>query len=183
MAKISLKNMKGATLTEDNSGATYSTGFTIGRAITANITIATKDGKLYADDVPAEAIKEFDSGNISLGVAELEYDIQESLLGHKVVSGTMTANVNDTAPYVGVGFCGQVIRGGTRKWRAIWFYKVIFAEPSDENQTKGESITFHTPTIAGTIMPIKNGDWKTETIVDTEDAAIDWINSMANITK
>jgi len=179
MAKISLKNMVGSPLTENDSGASYAGKFSIGRAMTANISITTKDGKLYADDIPAEAIKEFDSGTITLGVAELEYSVQQSLLGHKVVEDVMTANINDQAPYVGVGFCGQVIRNGTRKWRAIWFCKVVFSEPSDENETKNESISFKTPTIEGTLMPIKNGDWKTETIVATEAAAVAWLESMA----
>ena len=39
-----------------------------------------------------------------------------------------------------------------------WLYKVIFAVPSDSLQTKGDSISFATPTIEGTILRRNKAD-------------------------
>ncbi len=52
---------------------------------------------------------------------------------------------------------------------------------SDESKTKGESIEFTTPTIEGTLMTLPNGDWKDETIVAAEDAALAWLDAKAGI--
>jgi hypothetical protein len=105
------------------------------------------------------------------------------LLGHTVTATTLTANSNDVAPYVGVGFYGSVVRGGLTKYRAIWLYKVMFGEGADESKTKGESIEFTTPQIEGTIMQLTNGDWKTEQIFATEQLAVTWLNEKAGISE
>lgn len=44
----------------------------------------------------------------------------------------------------------QIIRNG--KYKYFWFYRVKFGIPATSLATKGDSITFSTPTIEGTIM-------------------------------
>ena len=54
------------------------------------------------------------------------------------------------------------------KYRYFWLYRVIFGIPATNLATKGESITFSTPTIEGTIYRRKKLDgnsthpWKAE---------------------
>jgi phi13 family phage major tail protein len=181
MPKTGLKHIVGAKLDESKSTPTYTDGVIIGKAISANVSIEVNSAVLYADDSVAESIKSFKNGKISLNLDDLQYEVQGMLLGHAVSADTLSANANDIAPYLGIGFYGAVIRSGVTKYRAVWFYKVQFGEFSDESKTKGDNIEFITPTIEGSLMALPNGDWKDETIVTTEDAALAWLDAKAGI--
>jgi phi13 family phage major tail protein len=154
----------------------------LGKAISASVSIEINESFLYADDGIAESVKEFKSGKLSLNTDDLLYEVQGMLLGHTVTQNTLTANANDLAPYVGVGFYGQVVRDGVTKYRAVWFGKCKFAEPNDESKTKADSIEFTTPKVEGTVMRLADGTWKEETIVTTEAAALAWVDGKAGIT-
>lgn len=154
----------------------------IGKAIQADISITINDVKLYADDVVAESDKSFQSGTITLGLDDLSDDIQTEFLGHtKDTEGEITAKGTDDSPYVGIGFYGVKKVNGIRKYRAIWLPKVQFGEPNDTNSTKGETVTFNTPVIEGTIMLDDNGDWKKEQTFDTEAEAKSYLEGKAGI--
>lgn len=181
MAKTGLKHIVGAKLNASASPPTYTNGIVVGKAITANVSVEVNEAILYADDAVAESVKAFKSGKITLNTDDLTYEVQGMLLGHTVTGDTLRANSNDVAPYVGVGFYGAVIREGVTKYRAVWFYKVQFGEFADESKTKGESIEFTTPTIEGTLMTLPSGDWKDETTIATEEAALAWLDAKAGI--
>ncbi len=174
MAKIGLKYP--VYKSKSNSGV-------IAKAIQADISITYSDVKLYADDVLAESDKSFQSGTITLGVDDLSDTIQTEFLGHEIdeTTGELTANKDDESPIVGIGFYGVKIVNGVRKYRAIWLPAVQFAEPADTNSTKGETVTFNTPVLEGTIMVDENGDWKKENTFDTEDEAKAYLNQKAGI--
>lgn len=180
MAKIGLKYPVAAPYT---AGA-HTTGKVIGKAISASASINVAEGTLYADDGLAESVKEFTSGSLSLGIDELEDDIAVMLLGHKAGtdSSEMIAKDSDTAPYVGVGFYAPRMKSGSKSFKAIWYPKVQFAEPSEELTTKGENITFGTYTLEGTIMRDDTGEWRRSAIFESEEEAISWLKEKAKIT-
>jgi phi13 family phage major tail protein len=66
---------------------------------------------------------------------------------------------------VAVGFRAMKANG---EYRYFWLYRVQFGIPATNLQTKGDSISFQTPTIEGTIMQRHKADnrgrhpWKTE---------------------
>lgn len=157
------------------------TGGVIGKAIQADVTIESNNVTLYADDVVRESDVSFKSGKITLGVDDLSDAIQTAFLGHAVSGGEVSSNSADVAPYVGVGFYGVKVVGGTKKYRAIWFPKVQFAEPADSNKTKGESVEFATPTLEGTIMTDDSGVWKNEQTFNAEADAIAYLNTKAGL--
>jgi phi13 family phage major tail protein len=183
VAKVGLKHIVGAKLSESAANASYTNGMNIGKAIAANITVEVNNVILYADDSVAENVIEFKSGKVSLNTDDMTFEVQGMLLGHTATATTLKANANDVAPYVGIGFYGSVVRSGVTKYRAIWLYKIKFAEGNDETKTKGESIEFTTPTIEGTLLKMPNGDWKEEALFTKEDEAIAWINEKAGITE
>jgi hypothetical protein len=92
------------------------------------------------------------------------------------------ANGNDVAPYVGIGFYGEVRRNNKTVYQAKWLFKAQFSEPNDETDTKGETVAFQTPTIEGTAFKLDNGDWKEQAEFETEKEAIAWVDGKANIT-
>lgn len=172
MAKIGLKYPVYKTATSQG---------VIGKAIQADISISNNDVKLYADDGIAESDKSFQSGTITLGIDDLSDTIQAAFLGHTVSEGEITAAGTDDSPYVGIGFYGVKMVAGVRKYRAIWLTKVQFAEPSDTNATKGDTIAFATPVLEGTIMLDENGDWKKEKTFATEAEAIAYLQAKSGV--
>jgi len=155
----------------------------IAKAIQADISITVNDVKLYADDAVAESDKSFQSGTLTLGVDDLPDEIQSEFLGHSIdpETGEITAKGTDQNPYVGIGFYGVKVVGGVRKYRAIWLPKVQFAEPADTNETQGETVTFKTPVLEGTIMLDDNGAWKYENTFETEAEARAYLEEKAGI--
>ena len=71
---------------------------------------------------------------------------------------------------------GTTSRNNITAYRAIFLNQVKFGEPSDENQTKGESVEFQTPTISGQMMMDDLGNWKQEHTFETEAEAIAWLD-------
>jgi phi13 family phage major tail protein len=75
---------------------------------------------------------------------------------------------------VAIGFRAKK---GNGKYRYIWLYRVKFAVPSASLATKGDSITFSTPSIEGTVLRRNKADsrerhpWKCE--VDEDDVGVD----------
>ena len=76
----------------------------------------------------------------------------------------ISASENGGTP-VAVGFRARKANG---KYRYFWLYRVIFGIPATNLATKGDSITFSTPTIEGTILRRNkldgksNHPWKAE---------------------
>lgn len=190
MAFVGLKYVVAATLkTEEKVAAnTYDSGFVVGKAMKANIQINAANAFLYGDDAVAESDTGFTSGTVTIGTTKMTDDIQSKLLGHKQdtgdagAAGEITGNIEDIAPYHGVGFYAPKLDDHKRKYRAIWFTKVIFADPNESLETKQGSTNFVTPELAGTIMQDAKGDWKKEQTFDTEAEAIAYLNAKAGIT-
>jgi phi13 family phage major tail protein len=155
----------------------------IGKAIQADINIQVNEVKLPADDTIAETDRSFKEGKLTLGVDDLSDVIQKDFLGHAISEdGELTANGDDTSPFVGVGFFGVKRVNNVSKYRAIWLPKVQFAEPNDTNSTKGENTSFSTPTMDGTIMLDDEGNWKYEQTFATVEEAKAYLHEKAEIT-
>ena len=180
MAKVGLKY---PVYGELKDGA-HEAGKVIAEAIKANITAESNDVKLYGDDRVVESDKSFKSGKISLNVTDLPLEIYASLLGHTYTEAdkTVVNSGDDIAPFVGIGFYGKVQRNSKVKYVAKFVPKVQFSEPNDETETKGDTVTYQTPTIEGDIFTMENGKWKEEKECDTEEEARTWLNGKVGIT-
>lgn len=167
MATIGLDKPYYAIITEDANGQeTYGTPKVMAKAIQADLTVNNATASLYADDGVDESVDEFTSGTLSLGLNDLASTVAAELLGARVdTNGVLVNSTNDIAPYVAVGFRARKANG---KYRYFWLYRVKFGVPATNLATKGESITFQTPTIEGTVMRRNKPDtqdkhpWKTE---------------------
>lgn len=181
MAKIGLSNLWYSELTEGSDGtATYAGPTRLAKAVTASVEITNNEASLYADDTLAENDTSFASGTISLTVDEDDDTVFAALLGHTVSNGEVVKKSTDTAPYVGIGRVVTKMVNGVYKYKAEFLYKVKFATPSSEENTKGESIEFATPTIEGVIAALGDteGTWsKTKTFTDKDDA-VDYIKGL-----
>jgi len=191
MAKVGLKYPVYSPLTETATTVTYGVGGVMARAIKANISVNVNDEKLYADNGIAESDKSFKDGKITYDIDELSQEVYKTLLAHTEETPTATladttakeliASTSDNPAFFGTGFYGEKVVNGVTKYRAIWLKKVQFAEINDENETKGETTKFSTPSIEGTIYVDVTGEWKREITVATEADAIAWLNDKAGI--
>lgn len=172
MAKIGLKNFLFGILTEETDGTpSYGVAQKPAKAISCKVDISNNDAKLYADDTLAESDKTFQSGTVTIGIDDENDAMLATLLGHDYANGEIVRNANDTAPYVGLGRIITKIVGGVYKYKVEFLYKVKFAEPSQENNTKGESVEFGTSEVQGLVSALANGNWSASKTFNTMDEA------------
>lgn len=175
MATIGLDKLFYAKITEDETGdETYSTPVQLAKAMNADLSVELAEATLYADDGASEIVKEFKNGTLSLGVDDIGASVASDLTGATIdANGVVVSASEDGGEPVAVGFRAKKSNG---KYKYYWLYRVKFGIPATNLATKGDSITFSTPTIEGTILRRNKVDgkgkhpWKAE--VTEGDAAV-----------
>ena len=175
MATIGLDKLYYAKITEGTDGTeTYGSPIQLAKAMKADLSVELVEATLYADDSPAEVVKEFKNCKLSLGIDDIGVTAAEDLTGaklddnHVVISGS-----EDGGAPVAVGFRAKKANGN---YRYFWLYRVKFGIPATNLATKGDSITFSTPTIEGTVFRRNKTDgngkhpWKAE--VNEDDTSV-----------
>ncbi len=174
MATIGLDKLYYAPITEATEESTgvhigdesYGTPVQLAKAISAELSVELSEATLYADDGASEVVKEFKQGTLSLNVDDIGASAAAALTGVKVDDNgvVISASENGGKP-VAIGFRAKKSNG---KYKYFWLYKVKFGIPATNLATKGDSITFSTPTIEGTVIRRNkldaNGEhpWKAE---------------------
>lgn len=176
MATIGLDRLYYAPITEApvTGEETYGTPVMLAKAISAELSIELAEATLYADDGAAEIIKEFKNGKLTLGVDDIGRTAATELTGAKADdNGVLISASEDGGKPVAIGFRAKKASG---KYRYFWLYRVKFGVPSTNLATKGDSITFSTPTIEGTVARRNkldgngNHPWKAE--VNEDDSGV-----------
>lgn len=175
MSTIGLDSLYYAKITEDANGdETYSSPIKLAKAMTAELSVELAEATLFADDGASEIVKEFKSGTISLGIDDIDVTAAQDLTGAKIDNNHVVVSTSDdSCEPVAIGFRAKKSNG---KYRYYWLYRVKFGIPGASLQTKGDSITFSTPTIEGTVMRrnkvdgLNNHPWKSE--VNEDDSSV-----------
>lgn len=185
MATIGLDKLYYAKITEDaNGNETYGTPISLAKAISAEISVEVNEATLFADDGQAEAVKEFKSGKVTLGVDDIGHAVAADLIGATVdENGVFVSHSEDVAQPVAIGFRAKRANG---KYKYFWLYRVLFGIPGTSLATKGDSITFQTPSIEGSIFRRNKADttnghpWKAEiTETASNTATVNaWFNAV-----
>ena len=182
MATIGLDRLYYATITESETGdETYATPTPLAKAISAELSVELAEAILYADDGAAEIVKEFKNGTLALGIDDIGATVASDLTGATIDDNhVLISTSEDGGTPVAVGFRAKKANG---KYKYYWLYKVKFGIPATNLATKGDSITFSTPTIEGTIMRRNKVDskgkhpWKAEGTEGDADVAADTITN------
>ena len=182
MATIGLDKLYYATITDDENGEEiYGTPTQLAKAISAELSVELAEATLYADDGAAEIVKEFKNGTISLGVDDIGSTTAAALTGVTVdKNNVVVSNSEDGGDPVAVGFRAKKSNG---KYKYYWLYRVKFGIPATNLATKGDSITFSTPTIEGTVLRRNKPDtsgkhpWKAEVTEGHKDVPASVISS------
>lgn len=178
MATIGLRDLYRAPITIAEDGKeTYGTPIRMAKAISAELSVEVAEAILYADDGADEVVKEFVSGELTLNVNDLLPADSAALLGQTQDDDNVVyAGENDDPPYFAIGFRAKKANG---QYKYLWLYKVKFAIPSENYQTKGDSIEFTTPEIVGQFIKRPDGLWKAEHVaIPTEAAAAAWFTAV-----
>ena len=182
MATIGLDKLYYANITDDENGEEiYGTPTQLAKAISAELSVELAEATLYADDGAAEIVKEFKNGTISLGVDDIGSTTAAALTGVTVdKNNVVVSNSEDGGDPVAVGFRAKKSNG---KYKYYWLYRVKFGIPATNLATKGDSITFSTPTIEGTVLRRNKPDtsgkhpWKAEVTEGDKDVPASIISS------
>lgn len=170
MAKVGLRGLTYAII---GVGGAYGTPASMGKGITASVSPNNADAKLYADDTLAESDSTFISAAVSMTVDDDRAPVMAALLGHTYndTNKEIVRNVNDVAPYIGLGRIIRKVVENTPQWKVEFLRKVKFAEPSQEENTKADSVEFGTTTIEGVAYADTDGQWSKSATFDTVELA------------
>ena len=187
MATIGLDKLNYAKITEaENGEETYGKPSQLAKAMSADLSVELAEATLYADDGAAEIVKEFKSGKLTLGIDDIGATVASDLSGATIdANGVIVSTSEDGGTPVAVGFRAKKSNG---KYRYFWLYRVKFGIPTANMATKGDNITFSTPTIEGTILRRNKADtrgkhpWKAEVTEGdttvTEETIVNWYNEV-----
>lgn len=195
MAYIGLKNAVIARIKNETQGQAieYDTGMVFGKTISANITLNNASSPLYADDVVVEDDNATTGGTAELNLADISDEVKAYALGYKKGTDSGEGNsqryikTGEGAPYVGFGFIRTRVMDGKRSYKAYWIYKTQFALGAISAQTKGQTVSWQTPTVSGTIMGVQNDasltdNFYEESSFNTVAEADAYLKKMAAIT-
>lgn len=187
MARIGLSDFRYGILTEATDGTpTYGVAKMPGHAISFKCDISSNSAKLYGDNVLIESDTSFQSGSCTMGIDKDDIETMADLLGHRIVTDgtgdtatkTLVRNADDVAPYVGVGRILTLVINNVKKYKVEFLNKVKFAEPSQDNATKGESVEFGTYELTGDVSALANGDWSKSQVFATRAEAVTYLEGL-----
>lgn len=175
MASIGLKLFKFSPIDENGN---YTGVSVIGKAIDCKPKVNIAEAKLHADDAVAESIKIPTGGTIDLTTDDVDLATYSKLIGHEYVLADkeMVRNVNDIAPYVGLGYIITAIKNNVLKYEVNIYKKIQFKESLKEGQTKGDSIEFKTQPLSGDIIIPDDGNWAVVKEFENEAEAIKYLD-------
>lgn len=192
MAYVGLQYAVAAPIKTETPGTAivYDAGMVIGKMIGATINYTRNSDPLYADDAIAENDNSIVGGTISINLDDLSDEAAVKVTGlvAGTASGTATEyrEVGDAAPYVGVGYLRVRRKAGVTSYVAYWVHKCMLSIAQEQAQTKGQTISWQTPTLEGSIMGVAinadgKTDFRTHATFDTIAAAKAWLDAKANI--
>lgn len=191
MSKVGMKYPVYAPIEAEVPGQpiTYGEGFFIAEAISADINLERADARLYGDDALQDRDNSVIGGTETLNVTRLPLAIKKKMLGLEHDEETDEySETGKASPYGGHGYISVFREKGETHYEGIWIHKIQFSENSISDQTKGQQLEFNTPTIEGEIMGVRIDDsgktyFYKKKPFDTENAALDWLKGLANITE
>lgn len=191
MPNIGLKQFtygKMTTEAETYDGCKYDVPSKLAGAIECKVSLNVAEASLYDDDTLDEKESTVTNGTITLGINEADDKKFAVLLGNTTKEITpeggtttiteVTSKTTDSAIPIGFGHIVTKVVNHKRMYKVEFFPKVTFKPFMQDSKTKGESLEFTTPSVEGTIFPLKDGIWEKHATFDNEANAITYLNSL-----
>ncbi len=183
MAKIGLAYPCWAPVVTESASElpTYGSGFALGKAVRADLSIQYAEGQLYADNVLAEDVSEFSSGTITTETDNLTIAQMGTIYGADIVDDELGNGDSDTPPFGGIGYYQVLMVNGVKKYRAFYYPKVKAKMGDETSQTKGNSFTLETTAVTFTVYKPEYGKWRYVKEFSAESAAKAYIQNKLNV--
>lgn len=175
MAGIGLKCFGFARLISETNGVrTYGPGIVFGKAVQANIQWQGDDSKLYADDAVAETYNGITGMEADVTSDKLTPDAEVLMLSTEK-DGDAYWDTGDPGPVGAWGYIRVLKEGPLTLYRVDIVPKISFRRNNEDMQTRGQSVTWGTPSIHGSAAAVFSGTGKArfrkkEYFTDWEDA-------------
>ena len=162
-----------AVCTETAGSETYVTPKPALGAISISIKPSIDSSTLFADDGAFEEASALGAIDVELVLADMDFELQAELLGHKLTAGVLERASSDVQPYFALG--GRSLKSNG-KYRYFWLVKGKLSVPEQDRKTKGDSVEYNTPTFTGKFLK-RNLDnvWLVEADEDAKDIGPDVI--------
>ena len=132
---------------DDGTTLEYESVVALPKVMKININPNPSSETLFADDGPSDTAVTLGKIEVEIDKASLSTTEKAALLGHQTdTNGVLICGGNDVPPYVAIGF-RTLKSDGT--YRYVWLLKGKFMEPEDNNETKGDSVSFRNDSIKG----------------------------------
>lgn len=192
MPSFDLRGIKIGTYTNTSGTISYTGAQTIGDAMNVDLQMKFAEGRLYAESTLAEYIRQAVGGTISIGVKYIPDAAQKVLFGAadsaRTVGSTSVTGLKFTAKdepkAVGVAFYAPDMVDGVQKFTCVFISRALFGQPSMSFNTKGENITFNTPTTTGEFMADHSTAQQMIEVATVADEATAkaWVNLVLGVT-
>ena len=116
-----------------------------------------------------------------LGISMIPEAAENAVNGHTLSENEVLSNCKDRASPLGIGVRTRESIDGQTKYVAIWLHNVKVTEEGQSHETRGDSITYTTPSVKGNARPDENGDWRTKKTFGTKEEADAWLDGKAGI--
>ena len=191
MAKVGLSKPYYAKYTAAGQVVTYSSGASMGKAVTCSIEPNDNDTNFfYADNGPAESAYVFSGGQLTLELDRLATSVIGDIFGVTPgssvtpVGTTLDFSADSVIPYVGVGLIAKNIVDNTAVYMAILLPKVQFVHPGFDLTTQGEEVEFSGNQLTAAILrdDTASANWLKLGYFSTEADAETWIKAALSIS-
>lgn len=136
----------------------YSDAVAVGKLINITVTPNNNSVDLYADDSIAESVHSADTLNISMGTSTVPVGAVGMMFGAAVTDETSSDGITakkvsysgKEGDYVGFGYIKTEMADNKKTHIVHFLPKVKWQRPASTSTTRGNTVTFGTPTITGT---------------------------------
>jgi phi13 family phage major tail protein len=151
----------------NNEGAiTYSSGQRLARGVEVSIEPESSDASnFYADNIIAETVGgQFTGGTCTLTVDGLLQDAEKLIAGLNTADndGFINYGLDQSTPFVGLGFVVRYLSGGTTYYTPVILTKATLNPQTLEAATQEDEVDFQTQELEFTLSrdDSTNGVWK-----------------------
>lgn len=157
-----------------NKDAVYGAGVVIGKMMNVSTTENFTVGTMLTNYK-----HRFEYAVVTLGTSEIPIAAGVIMFGYKQNENTISDPIMTGIPGA-FGYIEKKIINGKKKYIAWWIRRVVFTPPSQSAVTKGDNISFTTPSITGTA--IKEGKtWRDRSDFNSLAEAKNYLKRKAGI--
>ncbi|MEH7679101.1 major tail protein [Priestia megaterium] len=180
---VGFKNIYYALMQDDVRGGatTYGTPKRFAGAMQATLNQNPSSQTVYVDDVPVATVTSVGVLEMELGVDNITKEAAAELFAYRIDdNGVLLEATRGKSPYIALGFESESIDGGKLM---NWIYKGKLTVPSQEFQTKGESVEIKSQSVtAQFVNRLSDGERKVSVHSNDEginaEVILDWFEKV-----